>query len=62
MCGALEDLDNLSGRHIDNANFFDIDDLSSISESELYDRMINEFPKWLELAYGKGMIDNYRVW
>lgn len=59
--GALQNLDNLSGRYIDNANFFSINDLASISESELYDRMMEEFPKWLEEAYKKGLIDNYKI-
>jgi stress response protein SCP2 len=56
--GALEKLDDLQGRYLDNADFFSIDDLNEISESELYDRMMAEFPKWLEMAKAKGIIDN----
>jgi stress response protein SCP2 len=59
--GALEKLDDMKGRYLDNADFFSIDDLNQISESELYDRMMTEFPKWLEAAYAKGIIDNYKV-
>ena len=59
--GALEKLDALAGRHIDNANFFAIDDLRQISEAELYDRMMQEFPLWLKAARGKGMIGNYEL-
>lgn len=59
--GALEKLDNLEGRYIDNANFFAIDDLKQISESELYDRMVNEFPKWLKEAHAKGIINDYTI-
>lgn len=59
--GALEKLDDLSGRHIDNANFFAIDDLRQISEAELYDRMMQEFPAWLKQARAKGMIGDYEL-
>ena len=59
--GALEKLDALAGRHIDNANFFAIDDLRQISEAELYDRMMQEFPQWLKAARSKGMIGNYEL-
>ena len=59
--GALEKLDDLKGRHIDNANFFAIDDLRQISEAELYDRMMQEFPAWLKQARAKGMIGDYQL-
>ena len=59
--GALAKLDDLSGRHIDNANFFAIDDLRQISEAELYDRMMREFPAWLKQARAKGMIGDYQL-
>lgn len=57
--GALEELDDLKGRFLDNADFFAIDDLQQISESELYDRMLTEFPGWLKAAHSKGIIENY---
>ena len=41
---------------IDNANFFAIDNLSSISEQELYDQMIQEFPSWIKEAKLKNII------
>ncbi|WP_426075667.1 vWA domain-containing protein [Janthinobacterium sp. PSPC3-1] len=59
--GALEKLDDLSGRHIDNANFFAIDDLRQISEAELYDRMMQEFPAWLKQARARDIIGNYEL-
>lgn len=59
--GALEKLDELAGRHIDNANFFAIDDLRQISEAELYDRMMREFPAWLKQARARDMIGNYEL-
>lgn len=46
--GALDKLDHLSGRFVDNANFFALDDLNQISEVELYARLVGEFPSWLK--------------
>ena len=44
----LEKLDTISGRFIDNANFFQVNDIDQISEEELYDRLLQEFPDgWL---------------
>lgn len=54
--GILESLDEMSGRVIDNCNFFAIDDLNSIPESVLYDRLMNEFPSWLKEAKQKNII------
>lgn len=52
----LEKLDNLTGRLIDNANFFSIRDLSKISDEELYAKLLNEFPQYLPLARAKNLI------
>ncbi len=54
--GVLENFDNMTGRHVDNASFFAIDDLKSISDAELYDRLLKEFPVWLEKVKSLGMI------
>jgi len=54
--GVLEDFDTMTGRHVDNASFFAIDDFKSISDAELYDRMLKEFPLWLEKVKSLGMI------
>ena len=54
--GVLEKLDDMEGRTIDNCDFFAIDDLHSISEDELYDRMMTEFPSWLKEAKRIGII------
>ncbi len=45
--GVLEDLDSMKGRFVDNANFFALDDLRSVSDAQLYDRLLAEFPQWL---------------
>ncbi len=54
--GVLENFDNMTGRHVDNASFFAIDDLKSISDAELYDRLLKEFPVWLAKVKSLGMI------
>lgn len=48
--GVLEKLDTLSGRIVDNCGFFSLDDLNSVSEQDLYERLLSEFPLWLEAA------------
>lgn len=52
----LEKLDTMSGRTVDNANFFHVNDLNYISDQELYKRMLNEFPTWLKEAKNKNII------
>jgi hypothetical protein len=54
--GILERFDAMSGRFIDNANFFAIDDFQSISDNELYDRLLGEFPIWLKEAKSKKIL------
>jgi stress response protein SCP2 len=54
--GILEKLDDMSGRFIDNANFFALDDISKISDEELYDRLLSEFPDWIKEARSKGIL------
>ncbi len=54
--GVLERFDELTGRYVDNAGFFAIDDYNSIADEELYSRIIKEFPKWLEKVRGMGML------
>ena len=54
--GVLEQLDTLQGRYVDNANFFALDDFMKVSNSDLYARLLNEFPQWLKEIKAKGMI------
>lgn len=54
--GILEHLDDMEGRFIDNANFFALDDFMSVDKTELYNRLLNEFPSWLREARAKGII------
>ena len=52
----LETLDNLDDRFVDNANFFSINDFKTISDDELYKRLLKEYPSWLNEIIQKGMI------
>ena len=54
--GVLEKLDDMTGRMVDNADFFAIDDFRKVDDSELYDRLLNEFPGWLRQAKSKNII------
>jgi hypothetical protein len=52
----LDRLDNLSGRKLDNANFFKVRDIRSAQDTELYNNLMNEFPGWLTQAKGINLI------
>lgn len=52
----LQKLDNLSGRLIDNANFFEIVNVRSTTDAELYSKLLAEFPSWVTLARQKSLI------
>ncbi|PYF08486.1 VWA domain-containing protein [Ureibacillus chungkukjangi] len=52
----LEQLDNLSGRYLDNANFFSVEDPLELSDTELYDLLMTEYPGWVKSATQKGLI------
>ncbi len=54
--GILERLDTMDGRYVDNAGFFALDDFKSVQSDELYDRLLNEFPAWLDAVKRNGMI------
>ncbi|MFJ2684585.1 VWA domain-containing protein [Pseudomonas sp. NPDC087342] len=54
--GILEKLDTMTGRVVDNCGFFALDDLHDISEEQLYDKLMEEFPQWLKDAKAKGIV------
>ncbi len=56
--GIFRKLDDLTGRVVDNADFFALDDYKKVKEKELYSRLLNEFPGWLKEASAKGVIRN----
>jgi len=51
----LKSLDTMEGRATDNANFFEVKDIDAMSDEELYDRLLNEFPIWLKDAIINGI-------
>jgi vWA found in TerF C terminus/TerD domain len=46
----LERLDDLKGRFLDNVDFFEMNNPAQVPESELYDKVMAEYPKWLQQA------------
>ncbi|GAB3664897.1 VWA domain-containing protein [Actinocorallia lasiicapitis] len=54
--GVLERFDTMPGRRVDNAGFFSVDDIDRISDPELYDRLLSEFPLWLRTATTAGIL------
>lgn len=52
----LQKLDNLSGRNIDNANFFKVDNLANKTDEDLYKLLLTEFPSFIKEARTKNMI------
>lgn len=52
----LRQLDDMDGRVLDNADFFEVPDPVSMSESALFDKMMTEYPAWIPQAKAAGMI------
>jgi stress response protein SCP2 len=52
----LEELDDMPGRLVDNADFFSVADPAALSDEQLYDLMMNEYPGWLQLARSAGLL------
>ncbi|MGG3943540.1 VWA domain-containing protein [Peribacillus psychrosaccharolyticus] len=52
----LRKLDTMDGRMIDNANFFHFMNIETVSDEELYDQLLNEFPMWLREAKQKSIV------
>ncbi|MGW0870824.1 VWA domain-containing protein [Streptomyces sp. NPDC002740] len=54
--GVLERFDTLPGRRVDNVGFFSVDDISTVPDQELYDRLLSEFPSWITAARQAGIL------
>lgn len=54
--GVLERFGTLPGRRVDNVGFFAVDDISKVSDPELYDRLLSEFPAWMTAASQAGIL------
>ena len=52
----LEELDDLTGRFIDNADFFQVKDLINMPEDELYKKLMTEYPGYLQEAVVKNIV------
>lgn len=52
----LEQLDDLDGRFIDNADFTPVKSVMGISDEALYETVLKEFPGWLRQAKAKGLV------
>ncbi|MGK5169444.1 VWA domain-containing protein [Geodermatophilus sp. CPCC 205761] len=57
----LQRLDDLEGRFTDNADFFAVDEKdlmgrTPISDDELFDRLMTEYPDWLRRARAQGLL------
>ena len=52
----MERLDRLTGRRVDNAGFFAVDDIDSLTDADLYARLLSEFPAWIRAATSAGVI------
>ncbi|GAF06911.1 hypothetical protein JCM16418_895 [Paenibacillus pini JCM 16418] len=52
----LKELDTMEGRVVDNANFIHLSDMDSVSDEQLYDQLLNEFPSWIKSATTKRII------
>jgi hypothetical protein len=51
----LEELDDMSGRYLDNADFFAVSDPAAISDDALFDLLMTEYPNWLTQARQRGL-------
>jgi stress response protein SCP2/uncharacterized protein YegL len=57
----LEKLDDLSGRYVDNADFFAVSESellgrNPIPDDRLFERLMQEYPGWLVTARSKGLL------
>lgn len=53
----LEKLDDMPGRTVDNADFFRIKNVGEVTDEWLYNKLLDEFPGWLNTVKSMGMIN-----
>ncbi len=56
----LEELDDMPGRYLDNADFFAVSDPGNLSDDQLFDLLMTEYPSWLTQARQKGLLSENR--
>lgn len=54
--GLLQNLDTMAGRQVDNAGFFSVDDIDTLTDADPYDRLLSEFPDWLRAVRSAGIV------
>ncbi|MFE0747537.1 VWA domain-containing protein [Gordonia sp. NPDC058843] len=54
--GTLASLDTMTGRVIDNAGFFQVDDIDERSDDQLYVELLGEFADWIAVAMDLGIV------
>ncbi|MEU5398242.1 VWA domain-containing protein [Streptomyces sp. NPDC005963] len=54
--GILSRFDTMQGRRVDNVGFFTVDDMEHMPDTELYDRLLSEFPSWITSAEQAGIL------
>lgn len=52
----LSKLDTMSGRVVDNANFFQVENPRDPTDEQLYDLLMAEYPQWLKAAKSAGVL------
>lgn len=52
----LERLDDLTGREVDNTDFFSASRLTDMSDEQLFAKLLDEFPAWVKTVQSKGWI------
>ena len=52
----LRKLDTMEGRVVDNASFFHLESMEAVSDEQLYEQLLEEFPEWLKEAKEKQII------
>lgn len=52
----LEELDDLRGRHLDNADFFAVADPAQVQDDALFELLMTEYPGWLRKARQHGLL------
>ena len=54
--GFLEELDDMAGRTVDNADFFTVDAGVTLSDAKLFDLLVNELDSWQRAARRAGIL------
>ena len=52
----LEELDDMPGRFLDNADFFCVQDPANLSDEQLFELMMSAYPTWLQQAQAQGLL------